>query len=144
MLEQLSLQRWQDATKGAPALGPVYNELKGGEPQFMVDYADYYKKPERGFHPRAINSNGSWTVTNPLSFMNMPLLTYLAEISPRPLLLIHGEKAHSRYFSETAYKAAAEPKELVIIPDANHVDLYDQVDVIPFDKLTAFFTTHLK
>jgi uncharacterized protein len=76
--------------------------------------------------------------------MNFPLLTYIAEISPRPVLLIHGEKAHSRYFSETAYAAAAVPKELVIIPGANHVDFYDQVNVIPFDKLTAFFTAHLK
>lgn len=143
-LEQLGQQRWKDAENGKPQLGPLYNELKGGEPQFMVEYADYYKKRERGFHPRAINSNGSWTLTNPLSFMNMPLLTYIAEISPRPVLLIHGEKAHSRYFSETAFKAAAEPKELVIIEGANHVDLYDQVSVIPFNKLTAFFTAHLK
>jgi fermentation-respiration switch protein FrsA (DUF1100 family) len=143
-LEQLSQQRWKDAENGKPELGPTYNELKGGEPQFMVEYADYYKKKERGFHPRAINSNGSWTLTNPLSFMNFPLLTYIAEISPRPLLLIHGEKAHSRYFSETAYKAAAEPKELVIIPGANHVDLYDRVNLIPWEKLTAFFTEHLK
>ena len=143
-LEQLSQQRWRDAENGKPELGPIYNELKGGEPQFMVEYADYYKKRERGFHPRAINSNGSWTVTNPLSFMNTPLLTHVAEISPRPLLLIHGEKAHSRYFGETAYKAAAEPKELLIIKGANHVDLYDQVNVIPFDKLTEFFTKNLK
>jgi uncharacterized protein len=142
-LEQLSQQRWKDAENGKPELGPLYNKLKGGEPQFMVDYADYYKKP-RGFHPRAINSNSSWTVTNPLSFMNMPLLTYIDEISPRPILLIHGEKAHSRYFSETAYKAAAEPKELLIIKGANHVDLYDRVDVIPFEKLAAFFTKNLK
>lgn len=142
-LEQLSRQRWKDAEKGEPELGPLYNELKGGEPQFMVDYADYYKKP-RGFHPRAINSNSSWTVTNPLSFMNMPLLTYIKEISPRPILLIHGEKAHSRYFSETAYEAAAEPKELLIIPGASHVDLYDQVKLIPFDKLSSFFTANLK
>jgi fermentation-respiration switch protein FrsA (DUF1100 family) len=143
MLEQLSVQRWKDAEKGTPEPGPIMNELKGGEPQFKVEYADYYKK-ERGFHPRAINSNGSWTATNPLSFMNTPLLTYIAEISPRPILLIHGEKAHSRYFSETAYEAAAQPKELVIIKGANHVDLYDQVNVIPFDKLTEFFTNNLK
>jgi len=142
-LEKLSQQRWKDAEKGEPALGSMYNELKGGEPQFMVDYADYYKKP-RGFHPRAINSNSSWTVTNPLSFMNMPLLTYIDEISPRPILFIHGEKAHSLYFSETAYKAAAEPKELLIIKGANHVDLYDRVDVIPFDKLASFFSDNLK
>jgi uncharacterized protein len=143
-LEQLSQQRWKDAEKGTPEPGPIMNELKGGEPKFKVEYADYYKKAGRGFHPRAINSNGSWTATNPMSFMNMPLLTYVAEISPRPVLLIHGEKAHSRYFTETAFKAAAEPKELVIIPGANHVDLYDQVNVIPFDKLTEFFTKNLK
>jgi hypothetical protein len=82
-------------------------------------------------------------VTNPLSFMNMPLLTYIKEIAPRPVLLIHGEKAHSRYFSETAYAAAAEPKELMIIPGAVHTDLYDRTDVIPFDKITAFFTRNL-
>jgi fermentation-respiration switch protein FrsA (DUF1100 family) len=76
--------------------------------------------------------------------MNFPLLTYIKEISPRPILFIHGDKAHSRYFSETAYAAAAEPKELVIVKDANHIDLYDQVNKIPFDKLTAFFKEHLK
>jgi len=141
-LEQLSRQRWQAAENGAPAYGPPMNELKGGEAQFLVDYHNYYKTP-RGFHPRAVNSNASWTVTNPLSFMNMPLLTYIKEISPRPLLLIHGEKAHSRYFSETAFAAAAQPKELYIVPGANHVDLYDRVDVIPFDKLTSFFNQHL-
>ncbi|HEX8614658.1 MAG TPA: alpha/beta hydrolase [Telluria sp.] len=141
-LEQLSRQRWQDAEKGSPAYGPAMNELKGGEAQFLVDYHDYYKTP-RGFHPRAVNSNGSWTVTTPLSFMNLPILTYIAEISPRPVLFIHGEKAHSRYFSETAYAAAANPKELMIIPGANHTDLYDRIDVIPFDKLTAFFRAHL-
>jgi len=144
LLEQLNQQRWKDAEKGAPEPGPRLNELKGGEPRFMLEYAEYYKNPKRGFHPRAINSNGSWTATNPLSFMNMPLLTYIAEISPRPVLLIHGEKAHSRYFSETAYAAAAEPKELVIVPGAKHVDLYDQVNIIPFDKLTEFFTRNLK
>ena len=142
MLEQMGQQRWQDAKAGTPAYGPVMNELKGGEPQFLVDYHDYYRTP-RGFHPRAVNSNGSWTLTTPLSFMNMPLLTYIKEISPRPVLFIHGEKAHSRYFSETAYAAAAEPKELMIIPGASHTDLYDRVDVIPFDKLTAFFTQNL-
>lgn len=138
MLEQMSQQRWQDAAKGAPAYGPGMNELKGGEPKFLVDYHDYYKTP-RGFHPRAVNSNASWSRTTPLSFMNMPILTYIKEISPRPILFIHGEKAHSRYFSETAYAAAAEPKELVIIPGASHTDLYDKIDVIPFDRLTTFF-----
>ena len=141
-LEQLSRQRWNDAAKGVPAYGPAMNELKGGEAQFLVDYHDYYKTP-RGFHPRAVNSNGSWTITNPLSFMNMPILSYIKEISPRPILFVHGENAHSRYFSETAFAAAAEPKELFIVPGGNHTDLYDRVDVIPFDKFTSFFRQHL-
>lgn len=142
MLEQMSRQRWEDAANGTPAYQPPYNDLKGGEAQFLVDYHDYYRTP-RGYHPRAVNSGNSWTQTTSLSFMNMPLLTYIKEISPRPVLLIHGEKAHSRYFSETAYAAAAEPKELMIIPGASHVDLYDKVDVIPFDKLASFFGRHL-
>ena len=141
-LEQLSFQRWKDAEKGSPAYGPVSLELKSGEPEFVIQYAAYYKT-KRGFHPRAINSNASWTLTTPMSFMNLPILTYIAEISPRPVLLVHGEKAHSRYFSETAYAAAAEPKELMIIKGATHTDLYDQVDIIPFDKLTAFFNEQL-
>jgi len=143
-LEQLGQQRWKDAENGKTALGPVFNELKGGEPQFLVDYANYYKSSQRGFHPRAINSNSSWTITNPLSFMNAPLMTYIAEISPRPILFIHGENAHSRYFSETAYAAAAEPKELLIIKGASHVDLYDQMDKIPFDRISDFFGKNLK
>ena len=142
MLEQLGQQRWKDAEKGSPAYQAPYNKLQGGEAQFQVDYADYYAKP-RGYHPRAVNSLNAWTQTTPLSFMNMPILSYIAEISPRPVLFIHGEKAHSRYFSETAYAAAAQPKELMIIPGASHVDLYDRVDVIPFDKLTSFFKQHL-
>jgi hypothetical protein len=141
-LEGMSRQRWEDAANGTPAYQPPYNELKGGEAQFLVDYHDYYRTP-RGYHPRAVNSGNAWTITTPLSFMNMPLLTYIQEISPRPVLLIHGERAHSRYFSETAYAAAAEPKELVIVPGASHTDLYDKVDVIPFDRLTAFFRRHL-
>jgi fermentation-respiration switch protein FrsA (DUF1100 family) len=141
-LEQLSRQRWDDAARGSPAYQPSYNDLHGGEAQFLVDYHAYYRTP-RGYHARAVNSGNAWTRTTPLSFMNMPLLTYIKEISPRPVLLIHGEKAHSRYFSETAYAAAAEPKELMIIPGASHVDLYDRVDVIPFDKLTTFFNRHL-
>ena len=141
-LEALGRQRWDDAERGSPAYGPPMNELKGGEAQFLVDYHDYYKTP-RGFHPRSVNSNGSWTVTNALSFMNMPILTYIQEIAPRPILFVHGENAHSRYFSETAYAAAAQPKELLIVPGANHTDLYDRVDVIPFAKFAAFFEQHL-
>jgi fermentation-respiration switch protein FrsA (DUF1100 family) len=144
-LEQLSEQRWKDAEKGtfAASTNNLPEKLKGNEPQFVIDYFNYYKT-ERGFYPRSINSNGSWTATNPLSFMNMPLLTYINEISPRPVLLIAGENAHSRYFSEDAYKAAAEPKELVIIPNAVHVDLYDRLNIIPFDKLEKFFKDNLK
>ncbi|WP_447989419.1 alpha/beta hydrolase [Achromobacter spanius] len=141
-LAQLSEQRWVDAEKGMPAYQPPYNVLKGGEAQFLVDYHDYYMTP-RGRHPRAVNSGNAWTMTTPLSFMNMQILTYISEISPRPILFIHGELAHSRYFSETAYAAAAQPKELMIIPGATHIDLYDRLDVIPFDKLAAFFTQHL-
>ncbi len=143
MLEQLGRQRWLYAEQGTSAYQPPYNELKGGEAQFLVDYHNYYRTP-RGYHARSVNSGNSWTQTTPLSFMNMPILTYIAEISPRPVLLIHGEKAHSRYFSETAYAAAAEPKEFMIIAGANHTDLYDRVDVIPFDKLATFFRANLK
>lgn len=137
-LERLSRQRWEDAANGAPAYQSPYNVLKGGEAQFLVDYHAYYQTP-RGYHRRAVNSGNAWTITTPLSFMNMPILTYIKEISPRPVLLIHGEKAHSRYFSETAYAAAAEPKELLVVPGASHVDLYDRLDVIPFDKIQSFF-----
>jgi len=144
-LEQMSGQRWADAEKGtpAPSTNNLPQKLQGNEPPFVVDYFNYYKTP-RGFHPNSINSNGAWTATTPLSFMNLPMLTYIQEISPRPVLLIAGEKAHSRYFSEDAYQAAAEPKELMIIPNASHVDLYDRLNIIPFDKLTSFFNEHLK
>jgi fermentation-respiration switch protein FrsA (DUF1100 family) len=141
-LEQMSRQRWADAEKKTPAYQPAYNVLKGGEAQFLVDYHDYYMTP-RGYHPRAVNSGNAWTQATPLSFMNMPILTYIAEISPRPLLLVHGENAHSRYFSETAFAAAAEPKELMIIPNASHTDLYDRMDKIPFDRIAEFFEQHL-
>lgn len=144
-LEQLGAQRWKDAETGNFVLGPRLNaeKLQGNEPQFVKDYFDYYRT-SRGFHERSVNSNGSWTATNALSFMNMPILTYIKEISPRPVLIIAGEKAHSRYFSEDAFKMASEPKELVIVPDAVHVDLYDRKDKIPFNKLESFFAEHLK
>ena len=144
-LEQLGEQRWKDAKNGTPEFAPkgLPDKIKGDEPQFVKDYFDYYKT-QRGFHPRSLNSNGSWTATNPLSFMNMPILTYVKEISPRPILLIAGENAHSRYFSEDIYKVAAEPKELLIIPNAVHTDLYDKTNIIPFDRLETFFTQNLK
>lgn len=141
-LDRMSRQRWTDAEKGAPAYQPPYNELKGGEAQFLVDYHDYYMTP-RGYHARAVNSGNAWSQTTPLSFMNMPILTYIAEISPRPILFVHGEKAHSLYFAETAFAAAAEPKELMIIPGASHTDLYDRMDKIPFDRMADFFGQHL-
>ncbi len=144
-LEQISQQRWIDAENGSPALTPygLPDSLSGNEPQFVQEYFDYYKT-ERGFHPRSINSNSSWAITSPVSLMNMPIMTYIEEISPRPILLIAGEKAHSRYFSEDAIKAAQEPKELIIIHDAVHTDLYDKLEVIPFDKLNEFFEKNLK
>ena len=143
-LEQLGQQRWKDAEDGSAAYQPAYNRLKCGEAQFMVDYHDYYMTP-RGYHPRAVNSGNSWMQITPLSFMNMPILTYIKEISPRPLLLIHGENAHSRNFSETAYAAAAQPKALLIVKGANHIDLYDdKAGKIPFDKMADSFGKNLK
>lgn len=143
-LEQMSQQRWQDADNGTPA----YSEnglaaTTDASPQFVKEYYDYYKTP-RGFHKRSINSNAGWAKTSGFSLMNMPILTYIKEISPRPVLLIAGENAHSRYFSEDVYNAAVEPKELLIIPNTVHVDLYDRMEKIPFDKLSTFFNTNLK
>ncbi|MFD3317922.1 alpha/beta hydrolase [Alteromonas macleodii] len=145
MLEQLSTQRWKDTEGGSYAYQPPYNKgVTEDAPQFMIDYHDYYMT-SRGYHERAVNSGNAWTMTNPLSFMNAPILNYIKEISPRPILFIHGEQAHSRYMSETAYHAAAEPKELMIIPDAVHTDLYDggENHIIPFEKLSEFFNKHL-
>jgi fermentation-respiration switch protein FrsA (DUF1100 family) len=143
-LEQLGEQRWRDAETGTFAYGEEYNKTpKESDPQFLKEYYDYYRTV-RGYHERSVNSGNSWTATTPLSFMNMPILSYIKEISPRPILIIAGEKAHSRYFSETAFQNANEPKELVIVPNAVHVDLYDNMKIIPFDKLESFFKTHLK
>lgn len=143
ILAQLSEQRWKDAEAGKFSYGAKLNgDLKGNEPQFVKEYFDYYRTA-RGYHARSVNSTGSWTATNALSFMNMPILSYIKEISPRPLLLIAGEKAHSRYFSEDAFKMASEPKELIVIPNAVHTDFYDQIDIIPFTKLEDFFTKNL-
>lgn len=145
MLAQMSQQRWVDAEQGAPAAGPriLPEKLDANSDPIIQEFFAYYRTA-RGFHKNSPNSNGAWTATTPMSFMNFPLLTYIDEISPRPILLIAGENAHSRYFSETAYKAAAEPKELMIIKNANHVDLYDRMDKIPFDKIAAFFNKNLK
>jgi fermentation-respiration switch protein FrsA (DUF1100 family) len=145
MLEQMSQQRWADAEKGSPVPGPrILSETPEGitDPVIRM-YFDYYRTP-RGFHKRSPNSSGAWTATDPMSFMNLPLLTYIDEISPRPILLIAGDNAHSRYFSEDAYKDAAQPKELLIVKNANHVDLYDRMDKIPFDTISEFFGRNLK
>ena len=140
----MNTQRTEDYKNGSYALaGGVIDPLPDNAPQFVKDYYAYYKT-ERGYHPRSLNSNNGWNVTSPLSFMNMPILQYAAEIRSA-VLLVHGEKAHSRYFSEGAYeKMAGDNKELLIIPGASHVDLYDNLDVIPFEKLNSFFNMHLK
>ena len=109
----------------------------------MAAFFDYYRTP-RGFHPRAINSTTAWTVNTPMAFFAFPLMSNIGMIAPRPILLVAGANAHSRYYSEDAYQAATGPKELVIVPDADHVDLYDRMDKIPFDKLEAFFKASLK
>ena len=140
----LNTQRTADYKNGTYALaGGVIDPLPEDAPQFVKDYYAYYKTP-RGCHPRSLNSNGGWNVTSSLSFLNMPILQYSSEIRSA-VLLVHGEKAHSRYFSETAYsKLTGDNKELLIIPGANHTDLYDQMDIIPFEKLKAFFAEYLK
>lgn len=140
----LNAQRTEDYKIGSYALaGDVVDPLPEDAPQFVADYYAYYKTP-RGYHSRSLNSNGGWNVTSSLSFMNMPILQYAGEIRSA-VLLVHGEKAHSRYFSETAYsKLTGDNKELLIIPGASHTDLYDQMDIIPFGKLKAFFEEYLK
>lgn len=122
--------------------GGVIDPVPEDAPQFVKEYHDYYKT-ERGYHRRSPNSNEGISKTSVLSFINMPLLTYIGEIRSA-VLLIHGEKAHSRYFSEDAYnRLTTDNKELMIIPGANHVDLYDNLDVIPFEKITFFFRKYL-
>lgn len=148
MRAQLAAQRTADYAAGDyQRAGGVVDPLPDDAPQFVKDYYAYYKTP-RGYHARSLNSNDGWNTTSAVSFINMPLLSYIDEIEA-PVLLIHGEKAHSRYFSETAYEKLEsginpENKELMIIPGANHTDLYDQVDIIPFDAIDDFFTKYLK
>ena len=139
----MNAQRTADYKNGTYAMaGGVVDPLPEDAPQFVKDYYAYYKT-ERGYHPRSLNSNSGWNVTSSLSFMNMPILQYSSEIRSA-VLLVHGEKAHSRYFSETAYsKLTGDNKELLIIPGASHVDLYDRTDVIPLDKMEAFFRQYM-
>lgn len=142
--KQLNAQRTEDYKNGTYALaGGVADPLPADAPQFVKDYHAYYKT-SRGYHKRSLNSNGGWNKTSSLSFLNMPILTYSDEIRSA-VLVIHGEKAHSRYFSEDAFKKLkGDNKELLIVPEANHTDLYDNLDKIPFDKIEQFYHTYLK
>ena len=138
--DQLGEQRWNDFVSENPELTPAFpskpvDTIPEGLDPIGREFFEYYAM-ERGFHP---NSIGAFTKTSDMSFMNFPLMNYIESISPRPILFIMGENAHSRYFSEDAYKRAAEPKELYVVPNAGHVDLYDKTDLIPFDKLESFF-----
>ena len=142
--ESMSKTRTEDYKNGKYSYsGGLPDEISDEFPQFVKDYFAYYKT-ERGYHPRSVNSNIGWTVTSAIPFMNIHLMDYAGEIQ-NPVLMIHGEKAHSRYFSEDTFKKLrGDNKELMIIPGANHIDLYDQIDIIPFDKIEQFFKSNLK
>lgn len=140
----LNAQRTADYKNGSYArAGGVVDPLPEDAPDFVKDYHAYYKT-DRGYHKRALNSNDGWNVTSSLSFMNMPILQYSSEIRSA-VLLVHGEKAHSCYFSKDTFeKLTGDNKELLIIPGASHTDLYDRADIIPFEKLASFFEEYLK
>ena len=159
VIDHISQQRWADAERDEYALG--YHEVPFDDAGNIVEgqrvlpesmpanadpvtraFFDYYRT-ERGFHPRGINSTTAWTATTPMSFFSFPMYANIEMISPRPILLVAGENAHSRYYSEDVYKIALDPKELLIVPGADHVDLYDRVNLIPFDRLQSFFDQHL-
>lgn len=142
--QQLNAQRTDDYRNSTYALaGGVADTLPADAPQFVKDYHAYYKTP-RGYHKRSLNSNGGWNKTSALSFLNMPILAYSDEIRSA-VLVVHGEKAHSRYFSEDAFrKLKGSNKELLIVPGASHTDLYDNFEKIPFDKIESFYRTYLK
>ncbi|MBQ7454469.1 MAG: alpha/beta hydrolase [Selenomonadaceae bacterium] len=141
--ENLNRQRTDDYRNKIYARAGGVPDDVSQMPQFVKDYYAYYKT-KRGYHKRSLNSNAGWNTTSSLSFMNMPLLCYISEIK-NPVLIVHGENAHSRYFSEDAFKKlTGSNKELMIIPAANHVDLYDNMSKIPFDKLEKFFRDNLK
>ena len=145
----LNSQRTEDYKTGTyKRAGGVVDPLPEDAPFFVKDYYDYYKT-KRGYHKRSLNSNDGWNVTGTMSFMNQPILQYSNEIR-NAVLMIHGEKAHSCYFSKDAFENMTENskykdnKELMIIPNAVHTDLYDKVDIIPFNKIEEFFKTNLK
>ena len=142
--EAMNAQRIKDFKVGTYELGGgVVDSLPTDAPQFVKDYHAYYKTP-RGYHRRSLNSNGGWNKTSFLSFINAKLLAYAGEIESA-VMVVHGEKAHSRYFGEGAFKLLkGDNKELVIVPGASHCDLYDKMDVIPFDRIVAFYRKHLR
>ena len=144
MKKSLNEQRIEDYKTGEyKRAGGVVDPLPEDAPFYVKDYYDYYKT-KRGYHKRSLNSNDGWNVTSSLSFINMPILQYSDEIR-NAVLMIHGEKAHSCYFSKDAFKnLKGDNKELMIIPNAVHTDLYDKVDIIPFDKIEEFFRRNLK
>ncbi len=139
----LNRQRTSDYKNGTYALaGGLPDSVPDDAPFYVKDYFDYYKTP-RGYHPRSLNSNGGWNITSALSFLNMPILSYADEIQSA-VLVIHGEMAHSCYFSRDAYaKLKGDNKYLMIIPGAVHTDLYDRKDIIPFDRIKNFFKEYL-
>lgn len=145
----VAAQRTADYASGTYALaGGLPDERPEDAPGFVQQYWDFYKTP-RGYHPRSLNSNGGWNVTSGYSFLNMPLLAYLGDID-RAVMIVHGEKAHSRYFGQEAFEALAEikgpqgdNKVLEVVPGATHCDLYDRMDVIPFDHIEAFLREYL-
>jgi fermentation-respiration switch protein FrsA (DUF1100 family) len=139
-LDQLGEQRWNEFAGGEVKTLGLPDSIDENTDPITREFYEFYKMP-RGQHPR---STTHFTMTSDMGFMNFSLLGRIKSISPRPILFIIGEKAHSRYFSEDAYEMAAEPKELCIVPGAGHVDLYDRVNVIPWDRLTTFFSNHLK
>lgn len=148
--KQLAAQRTEDYKSGTyKRAGGVVDPLPDDAPQFLKDYHAYYKTP-RGYHPRSLNSNEGWNVTSTLPFLNLPLLTYLEEIDGA-VLIIHGEKAHSSYFSKDAFARLQQNKgdylsankNLIIVPGASHCDLYDQIDIIPFDEIDKFYKEYI-
>lgn len=141
-LAALAEQRWKDVDNGTPELSPTFPDTipaEGLDP-ITREFFEYYVTP-RGHHPRSI---GGFTKTSYMSHINFGALRHLTDIAPRPILLITGEHAHSRYFSDSVYEEATEPKALYVVPGARHIDLYDRTDLIPFDKIAGFFAESLK
>jgi uncharacterized protein len=139
-LSDAAAQRWADVDAGEPALSPTFpSEIPDGLDPITSEFFEYYVD-DRGHHPRSI---GGFTITSEPAHINFGSLRHVADISPRPVLLITGDQAHSKWFSDDMFIEASEPKELVVVPGARHIDLYDRTDLIPFDKLDEFFAKGL-